>query len=151
MQIGHREEFLVLWKLFMVAILPLETQFIQPNYPTYAAQQVPWKLIPTFLSQSALPHTLHPSFLRRSRLPDWNSKITVGSLLAKLSYWAFLGQVCINLREKKDILSPVSHFFTSILQSTVRKKIYESIICMFILSPWRPYLFSTYFDYVKNL
>lgn len=156
MQISHREEFLVLWKLFTVAILPLETQFIQPNYLVILSHlrsttgsletnsYIPFSKCPS-------PTLFNPPFSGDLVSQTENSKITVGSLLAKLSYWAFLGQVCINLREKKDILSPVSHFFTSTLQSTVRKKIYESIICMFILSPWRPYLFSTYFDYVKNL
>lgn len=146
MQIGHREEFLVLWKLFTVAILPLETQFIQPNYLVILShlRSTTGSLetnsyIP--LSQCPSPTLSTPPFCGNLVSQTEKSEITVSSLLAKLSYWTFLGQAYFNLREKKDILSPVSHFLQALYKVHHR---------MFILSLWRPYLFSTYFDYVNN-
>ena len=119
MQIGHREEFLVLWKLFTVAILPLETQFIQPNYLVILShlRSTTGSLetnsyIP--LSQCPSPTLSTPPFCGNLVSQTENSEITVSSLLAKLSYWTFLGQAYFNLREKKDILSPVSHFLQAL-------------------------------------
>lgn len=108
MQIGHREEFLVLWKLFTVAILPLETQFIQPNYLVILShlRSTTGSLetnsyIP--LSQCPSPTLSTPPFCGNLVSQTENSEITVSSLLAKLSYWTFLGQAYFNLREKKKI------------------------------------------------
>ena len=119
MQIGHREEFLVLWKLFTVAILPLETQFIQPNYLVILShlRSTTGSLetnsyIP--LSQCPSPTLSTPPFCGNLVSQTENSEITVSSLLAKLSYWTFLGQAYFNLREKKDILSPVSYFLQAL-------------------------------------
>lgn len=139
MQIGHREEFLVLWKLFTVAILPLETQFIQPNYLVILShlRSTTGSLetnsyIP--LSQCPSPTLSTPPFCGNLVSQTENSEITVNSLLAKLSYWTFLGQAYFNLREKKRYSVACESLFTSTLQSTVRKKIYESITVCYIKS-----------------
>lgn len=154
MQIGHREEFLVLWKLFTVAILPLETQFIQPNYLVILShlRSTTGSLetnsyIP--LSQCPSPTLSTPPFCGNLVSQTENSEITVNSLLAKLSYWTFLGQAYFNLREKKDILSPVSHFLQALYKVLWGRKYMRASLYV-ILSLWRPYLFSTYFDYVNN-